>query len=188
MHFHHILSRCGAACALATLAACSISAPRYEASAANAALLKTATRASMGVGAVGASPAAGPSRMDLHAIGMKAPEGDYAAYLAAALSADLAAAGLLDPAARIQVSATLLRNEISAVRMQTHSGAVEARFVVTRDGKTVFDKLKRASARWETHVLGTMDTLAARNQYPLLVGALLRELYADPDFDAATAR
>lgn len=108
---------------------------------------------------------------------MKSPEGDYAACLGTALAADLSAAGLLDPA-----SATLLRNEISAVRMQAHSGAIEARFVLTRDGRIVYDKLKHARLERETHVLGAMDTMTARSQYPKLVGALLAQLYGDPDF------
>lgn len=179
---HPLLSRCAALCAFTLLGACAISAPRYQAADSNVALLKAAPAARAGVGTVTASPAIGQSRIDLHAIDMRAPEGDYAAYLKAALEADLSAAGLLDPAAPAQVSATLLRNEISAVRTQTHSGAVEARFVVTRGGKIVYDKLKRASASWETHVVSGMDTVTARGQYPKLVGALLAELYGDPDF------
>lgn len=179
---HPILSRCAALCAGTLLAACAISAPPYQAIDSNVALLKAAPGARAGVGTVTASPAIGQSRIDLHAIDMRAPEGDYAAYLKTALEADLSAAGLFDAAAPAQVGATLLRNEISAVRMHTHSGAVEARFVVTRGGKPAYDKLKRASLSWETHAIGGMDTVTARSQYPKLVGALLAELYGDPDF------
>lgn len=185
---HPIFSRCAALCACTLLAACAISAPRYQAVDSNVALLKAAAGARAGVGTFTASPALGRSRIDLHAIDMKAPEGDYAAYLKAALAADLSAAGLLDAAAPAQVSATLLRNEISAVRMHTHSGAVEARFVVTRGGQPVYDKLKRAKLSWETHVVGGMDTVTARGQYPKLVAALLAELYGDPDFVQALQR
>jgi len=94
----------------------------------------------------------------------------------------------LDAAAPAPVSATLLRNEISAVRMHTQSGAVGARFVVTRGGQPVYDKLKRAKLSWETHVVGGMDTVTARGQYPKLVAALLAELYGDPDFVQALQR
>jgi len=164
------------------LSACAVSAPPYQAGNGNLALLAAASGARVGVGNVAASPAIGRPRIDLHAIDMKSSEGDYAACLRTALAADLSAAGLLDPASASQLSATLLRNEISAVRMQTHSGAIEARFVLTRDGRIVYDKLKHARLEWETHVLGAMDTMTARSQYPKLVGALLAQLYGDPDF------
>lgn len=185
---HPILSRCAALCAVTLLSACALNAPRYHSIEDNLALLAAASGARVGVGMVTASPAIGPARIDLHAIDMKSPEGDYAAYLKTALAADLSAAGLLDPASASQLSATLLRNEISAVRMQTHSGAVEARFVLTREGTIVYDKLKHARLEWETHLLGTMDTVTARSQYPKLVGALLAQLYADPDFVRALRR
>lgn len=124
------------------LSACAVSAPPCQADNGNLALLAAASGARVGVGNVAASPAIGRPRIDLHAIDMKSPEGDYAACLGTALATDLSAAGLLDPASASQLSATLLRNEISSEAGRRAAGAA-----VRRSGSRAgLARLKRPGA------------------------------------------
>jgi len=83
------------------------------------------------------------------------------------------------------ISGVLMKNEMNTGVAMTGEGAIEARFVVKRDGAVRFDKLKKAAIQWDTNYFGAIAIPRARNEYTRLVQSLVTELFADPDFVAA---
>jgi len=72
-------------------------------------------------------------------------EKSFAKYLRETLTVELRAAGLLDPSSGIVISGTLLDNQLETPIGQA-KGSITAQFVVTRGGKTLYDKVLTSSA------------------------------------------
>lgn len=177
-----------AALACATmLSGCALQAPPYNAAIDNVEAMRRAQLAPMRIGAFAAAdglPTA--ASISLRGNTMASPVGSgYADYLSAALRQELELARLLDPAAAIEVSAVLLKNDIAAAGITTNSGEIEARFTVRRDGVVRYDSTRRASLNWESSFAGAVAIPLAAQNYPRLVQALLRDLIGDPAFIAA---
>ena len=166
---------------------CALQAPRYQPLLDNVELLKKASArpASLGSFTVQANAGGGAS-IGLRGAGMTSPVGaDYAAYLADALRQELALAGKLDPKSTLEISGTLIKNDIAAGGISTNSGEVEARFVVKNGGQISYDGIKRAEMTWESSFVGAIAVPKAQQQYPLMVQQLLAKLLADPQFQKA---
>ncbi|MEJ6020843.1 hypothetical protein [Ramlibacter sp. PS4R-6] len=130
-----------------------------------------------------------PAGID-RSIGMRtntisSPYGEsFAQYLKESLAADLGAAGLLDPASSIVVSA-----ELNDTAMDIPPGAGSARLAarvkVTRSGRIAFDKELIVESTWPSSFVGVNAIVTAVNEYGLLYRKLVRQLLADPEFVAA---
>lgn len=168
------------------LTACSTPAPPYAVSIPNVQAIKSAASSSLAVGEFGAQgSAANNESISIRGNPMVSASGTFAKYLQNAIVQELTEARLLDPNSTMKITAVLLKNDISAAGILTASAEIEARFAVTKVDKTVFEKIKRARIEWDSNFLGAIAIPRAQQNYPNLVSALLKELYADQDFVAA---
>lgn len=110
----------------------------------------------------------------------------FAQYLGETLRVELAAAGLVDPAAPTVISGTLSESELDAAIGQG-SGKLAARFVVTRAGTVRYDRSLTASANWESSFMGAVAIPLAAGQYQALYRKLAGQLFEDPEFRKALA-
>ncbi|RYY93581.1 MAG: hypothetical protein EOO24_26495 [Comamonadaceae bacterium] len=110
----------------------------------------------------------------------------FAAYLRETLAADLRAAGLLDAASPVVITGELVDSRID-VPMGTApaSGAVSARFAVTRLGTKVYEREFTARSEWMTTFLGVETIPMAMGRYELLYRELAAMLLDDPSFQRA---
>lgn len=172
--------------ALVLMTGCASKAPPYQPSIENVAVLKRAGSTPVAVGAFTVqADMKGAASIQLRGSTMEPVAGDYARYLAEALRIDLELARRLDPKASIEVSGVLLKNEIAAGGIVTNSGEIEAQFIVRREGRQVYDKVKRGALQWESSFAGAVAIPKAAQQYPLLVQSLLGQLSADAEFQSA---
>lgn len=125
----------------------------------------------------------GAASLQLRANTMTSPVGkNYGDYIAAALRQELELAKLYNPQSGVEISGTLLKNNIDAGGISTNAGQIEARFVVTANGQVRFDKVKRIEKKWESSFAGAVAIPLAANNYPLMVQSLVAALVTDPDF------
>lgn len=110
--------------------------------------------------------------------------GSFAQQLKDQLIADLRAAGLHDAASKVVIEGELTDSRVDAA-IGTGTGRLAARFVVRRDGATVFDKEVAVEEQWESSFIGAVALPAAINHYTAFYPALTRKLFADADFQAA---
>lgn len=115
-------------------------------------------------------------------------EGSFVRYLREALRQELDDARLLDEHAAVELSGVLIRNELNAAGVSTANAVIEARFVVKRGGEVRYDKVKSATYEWESSFMGNVAIPRAQQNYPTVVQKLLKGLYVDPEFIAATKK
>lgn len=165
---------------------CAIQAPPYQPSINNVSQLKRDTTQPVRVGTFSIQPGAvGGVSVSIRGGAMNSPVGaHYADYLAAALQRDLQLAQRFDPQAAVSIEGTLLSNDVDAA-IGRGTGHMEARFVVSRDGRVRFDKVKRGTHDWESSFAAMVAVPAAQQAYPQIVQNLLSSLFADPDFLSA---
>jgi hypothetical protein len=108
--------------------------------------------------------------------------GSYGAYLADAIRQEFELAKALDPAATVEISGVLLKNDVNVANIITGSAIVEARVVVKKGGQTRYDKVKTATMEWESSYFGAVAIPRGRENYPLVVQKLLGQIFADADF------
>jgi curli biogenesis system outer membrane secretion channel CsgG len=168
------------------LVACATPAPNYGVVIANVQKLKESGAKPTSVGEFTAqSSAANNETISIRGNPMSSPKGTFSAYVRDALVAELTEARLLNPTSTTQVSAVLVKNDISAAGFVTANAEIEVRFVV-RQGATVrYDAIKRATIEWDSNFLGGIAIPRAHANYPRLVSTLLADLYSDPAFLAA---
>lgn len=112
--------------------------------------------------------------------------GSFSQYLGETLAAELRGAGLLDPGAGIVISGALTKNELSTAG--SGSGALGARFVVTREGVVRFERELTVTANWESSFIASIAVPAAALEYQGLYRKLVTALLDDADFRKAIAR
>lgn len=163
---------------------CAGVAPNYAPSIDNVQSLKQSGAQPAKVGAVVVqADIPGGKSIGLRANSMTSPVGEnFGDYIATALRQELELAKLLDAQSGVEISGTLLRNNIDAGGFSTNSGQIEARFLVKRAGQLRFDKVKRIEHSWESSFAGAVAIPRAANNYPVMVQKLIGTLVADPDF------
>ncbi|WP_457282484.1 hypothetical protein [Polaromonas sp. P5_D5] len=169
----------------AFLVGCAGPAPNYAPSIDNVETLKKMDGArAVKTGVISVAPdLQGGASLSLRANTMTSPVGkNYGDYIAAALRQELELAKLYNPQSGVEISGTLLKNNIDAGGMSTNAGQIEARFVVTANGQVRFDKVKRIERKWESSFAGAVAIPLAANNYPLMVQSLVASLVTDPDF------
>ena len=106
----------------------------------------------------------------------------YAQYLEDALKKDMADANLLDSKSVIKLSTLLLKNELDISDSNIGYGSIEARFTTFRNGYIEYDKIVAAETQFESSSISETAFSNGRNEYPVLVRALLNKLYSDQEF------
>ncbi|KRB30391.1 MULTISPECIES: hypothetical protein [unclassified Acidovorax] len=176
-----------AALACIFLVGCAGPAPNYTPSVDNVERLKKTSSSEVKVGTFATKPGMqSADAISLRASSMVSPVGkNYGDYLAAALRSELELAKLHAPNSPVEVSGTLLHNNINAGGIQTNDGQLEAQFVVKKGAEVRYDKVKKITRQWEGAFAGAVAIPQAANNYPLMVQDLLGALFADPDFVAS---
>jgi len=168
----------------AFLVGCAGPAPNYAPSIDNVETLKKIEGASVKTGTIGVTAGMpGAAALSLRANTMTSPVGkNYGDYIAAALRQELELAKLYNPQSGVEISGTLLKNNIDAGGLSTNAGQIEARFVVKANGQVRFDKVKRIERKWESAFAGAVAIPLAANNYAPMVQSLIASLVTDPDF------
>lgn len=115
--------------------------------------------------------------------------GSLARYLRDSLETELRAAGKLDEAARVQISGQITQSSIDSDRVVDERtrgfGVLGARFQVSRDGATVFDREIVVRREWPSAFQAVIAVPEALAGYEALYVDLVTTLLADPEFRAA---
>lgn len=176
--------------ALALVTGCAGVAPQYAASIDNVEVMKKSGMAPAKPGTIAVAPGMpGGDAVQIRAASMRSPVGNhFGDYLAQALRQELELAKLHDATSPVEISGTLLRNNVDAGGISTNAAQVEARFVVRGPEGVRFDKVKRAERSWESAFAGAVAIPLAANNYVLTVQQLIGELVGDADFVKAVRR
>jgi hypothetical protein len=175
------------AIALLCLAGCvHMTAPGYQPGVANTETLLRTPGAKIAVDAFSASDASVDGTLSIRGSGLAAGDGHFSTYLHDAAVQELRTAGRLDTDSPVRLSGQLTRNELDSGASMGHS-IVAARFVVMRNGSTVYDKPVQIQHDWESSFIGAIAIPAAVDNYVASVQLLLGRLFEDPDFVRATA-
>ncbi|MCG5262248.1 hypothetical protein [Cupriavidus gilardii] len=164
------------------LSGCSIVAPAYVPSIDNVQTLKHSGASPTRVGTFNETGSAVPHPISLRGNKLRSPYGNtWSAYLSEAVTRELTMAGKLSPDADVEITGTLLRNEIDPA-IGTGTGDMSARFIVRKGGAVRYDKVKSIHREWESSFAGAVAIPKAVTEYGYTVQALLGALYADPAF------
>ncbi|WP_426390912.1 hypothetical protein [Variovorax sp. R-27] len=115
------------------------------------------------------------------------PSGSFAQYLQDALMRDLSEISVYDPKAPTRIAARILVNEID-LGVINGTGRMDVEVTVTREGTQRLRKTYRAETAFDSSYASIVAVPAGQAAYPRLVRALLRQVYADPQFVAAIGR
>lgn len=114
------------------------------------------------------------------------PSGTFSQYLQDAMRRDLSDISVYDPKAPTRIAARILVNELD-LGVVNGTGRMEVDVVVTRAGVERLHKTYRGELAFDSSYANIVAVPAGQAAYPRLVRALLREMYADPQFIAAIA-
>lgn len=170
------------------LGACSLVAPKYNASFDSAQKLRDVGAEKAKVGKFTADPKSKDkvNRLSIRGSSYASPyDNSFVAYLEEAMRQELDDARLLDPGASTQIDGVLIRNELDGSGFSVGTADIEAQFIVTREGKVRYDKVHKAHHEWESSFIGATAIPAAAQNYPTVVQKLLANLVADPEFISA---
>lgn len=166
---------------------CSTVAPQYPSSLDNVSVLKKEVGSTVKVTPFGSDP--GKENMNplsLRGTAMNSPYQDsYAKYLTEALKQELSLSGKYAADANIEISGTLLKNDVSAGGFVTAYGNIEARVIIKNRDVVKYDKIKSVKHEWDSSFVGGIAIPRAVAEYPNMVTKLLAIIYADPEFTAA---
>ena len=115
------------------------------------------------------------------------PSGSFAQYLQDAMMRDLSEISVYDPKAPTRIAARVLANEID-LGVINGTGRMDVEITVTRDATQRLRKTYRAETAFDSSYASIVAVPAGQAAYPRLVRALLRQVYADPQFVAAIGR
>jgi hypothetical protein len=114
------------------------------------------------------------------------PSGTFAQYLEDALMRDLSEISAYDPKAPTRIAARILVNELD-LGVINGTGRMDVEVVVTRANAQRLRKTYRGEIAFDSSYANIVAVPAGQAAYPRLVRALLRQVYADPQFIAAIA-
>lgn len=183
-----IINALGASAAALLLSSCAMSA--LPPPAANFESIQAARTSNLPAMAIGdftpgpGDPTAMDKRVTVRAGVQAAPGGSFAKYLGDTVAAQLKAAGKLDPASPLKLSAVVVDTHVDSALPKAH-GSLAAHFTLTRDGKPVFDKVLSVESDWDSNLLGGIAIPDAFLHYNALFATLTTKLLSDPEFAAA---
>jgi hypothetical protein len=163
---------------------CAMMAPTYSPSVQNAQALKDTQVQSARVGEFTNQPGKGNANpISIRGSKLNSPyQNSYSSYLAAAVREELLLAGKLKDDSQVEITGTLLKNDIDASGFSEATGNVEARFVVKHGGAVRYDEVKAINDTWDSSFVGSVAIPRAQQRYPVIVQKLLTALFADPKF------
>lgn len=130
-------------------------------------------------------PASMDKSLGIRADSVTPPAGlTFSGYLKQTLEAELTGAGKLNPSAPVVISAELTQSRVSTTGANS-TGALGARFRVTRNSAAAFDKELIVTEEWPSSFFGAEAIPAAMNHYNSFYPKLVTKLLQDPDFRAA---
>lgn len=177
---------------LMAVAGCTTVMPPPTAGGENSQALRAADLMPANVGAFKLAPGR-PALMDKELSGglrggnISAPSGSYSQHLRETLRAELNSAGLLDPRSKVIIEGQLTDSKVDAA-IGTGTSLLAARFQVSRDGQTLYDKELVAEDSWDSSFLGAVAIPRAIERYGATYKLLIGKLLTDNDFRRALAR
>lgn len=112
----------------------------------------------------------------------------FSQYLSDTLKAELEGAGLYDPASKTVISGTLTSNEVESTMLKSGRVKLGARFVVTRDGVTRYDRVLDVEKTWSNATNGAEFVIVARGEYEIFHKRLIGILFDDAGFRKAMSK
>lgn len=165
---------------------CTLVAPKYSFSPENVQLVKSAAGSPVKIGPFSLKKGeAEVNQLSLRGSTLVSPYNTYQDYLRAAIEQELIEAKRVSTTASTEISGFLILNRIDANGISVGEGELAAQILVTREGKTRYDKTHTASTTWESSFAGAVALPMAVNQYPVLVQKFVHTLFSDPDFVSA---
>jgi len=166
---------------------CSMMAPPYSASMENVQNLKNSGDSKVSVGQFSSIPGAGNNYpLSIRGSSMSSPyNNSYGAYVAAAIQQELTLANRYAQGGNLEVSGSLLKNDIEAAGFSVGYVTVEARFVVKRNGVPTYDSVKFVKREFPSSFAGAVAIPKAVQEYNVAVQKLLGLLYEDKAFSEA---
>jgi hypothetical protein len=163
---------------------CSIMAPQYSASIENVQKIKDAGISAVRVGSIESSKdPANANPISLRGSSLTSPyENSYAAYLQEALKQELSLAGKLKPDSSLEVTGTLLKNDLDSTGISVGQGEIAARFVVRNGTQVRYEQLKSVRHEWESSFVGAIAIPRAQQEFPRMMQKLLAALFGDEAF------
>jgi len=110
-------------------------------------------------------------------ISLSVRDGTFADYLEEAIKYDLREIGILDQGSRIQLNATIIRNDVNLSKFSRGTGVMEVNITIGKDGNVTFDRPYSVQTKF---LAGPLEY--RHSEYPVLVRTLLEKVYADPEF------
>lgn len=165
---------------LLALAGCSTVAPIYQPDFTSVNALKNNELASMGVGSVTlANP--GLDKVTIRGGTMKSPYGtSYAGYYKFAIEEQLKQADLWNKDAGTVVTCVVQRNDLDGSGSSTGTADLAAKFLVTRDGKEIYNKVHSIHHEWPSSFVGAIAIPNAMQGYQSAVQKLIDAFFSDP--------
>jgi hypothetical protein len=108
--------------------------------------------------------------------------GSFSAYLREALVSDLQAAGKYNASATTTVTGELVDCQLHAAGAREANALLSVHFMVSRDGKPVFDKVVNQAETWKSSFVGAVAIPDAFNHFGEQFRLVLLKLYKDADF------
>jgi len=112
------------------------------------------------------------------------PSGTFAQYLEDALTRDLSEISAYDPKAPTRIAVRIVVNELD-LGVINGTGRMDVEVTVTRNAAQRLRKTYRGEIAFDSSYANIVAVPAGQAAYPRLVRALLRQVYADPQFIAA---
>ena len=188
MRLHAFTARLFASAALVLASGCAqLAAPPYAADYEALDRLEAARPGMVAVAMVQpADPNDSVNTLRLRRAKLLSPSGSFAQYLEDALTRDLGEISAYDPKAPTRIAARILANELD-LGVVNGTGRMEVEVVVTRAAAQRLRKTYRGEIAFDSSYANIVAVPAGQAAYPRLVRALLRQVYADPQFVAAIA-
>ena len=180
----HLVSSGFAMLVCICISGCSMMAPNYSASIPNVQKLKDAGNIKAKVGTFSsAKDPANANPISIRGSTLNSPyNSSFSEYLAMAIRQELEMAGKLAANSDVEISGTLLKNDLDGSGFSIGYGTIEARFIVKKGTTVRYDKIKAAKTQWESSFAGAIAIPKAQQEYSNLVQQLLVVLYSDQDF------
>lgn len=174
----------------ASMSACTLNAPRYDAGLANTMTLRHAGIQPLAVGQISSPKASGVNveHLTIRGSTYASPTGSFKSYIRDALIEELARAEILDDKSHLRLDGILLRNELNGANMSTGYADIEMEFIVKRNEETLFDKKIVGREEWPSSFVGAVAIPRAANNYPLAIRRLVSNLIADDEFISAVRK
>lgn len=110
--------------------------------------------------------------------------GTFSQFLKEAITTELRTAGKYDSASTIVIRGLLTTSQLDAA-IGTGSGALGAKFSLSRGDRVVYEKDVNVDSKWESSFVGATAIPAAINEYTSLYKKLIGKLFGDSEFRAA---